>query len=202
MSVLLCREKCRRDALLGRFVPLCTVRLVATCWHWTHPGRYPLGSSVSCWHKLKCSQQGLVVLRLSPWVMAAHVITQCNYWIANDLPRLFVEPLYSTNSSFYKWGSVPVTINQSICCSLYFSIFNLHPQSDKAIVITDLFLLFEVAVVKRTSNDLAFRTLQNFSQVSQEKPAGQHTARHGLSPAVVCNNIPVSVEGLPNYYYS
>lgn len=188
--------------LLSRFVPLCTVRLVATCGHWAHPGRYPLGSSVSCWHKLKCSQQGLVVLRLSAWVMAAHVITQCNYWIANDLVRLFVEPLYSTNSSFYKWGLVPVTINQSVWCSLYFQHIEFTPIIDKPVVISGLFSLMNMAVVKCTFNDLAFRTFQNISQLSQEKPVLQQTAGHRLSPAVLSDSTPVGEEGLLNYFYS
>lgn len=37
-------------------------------------------------------------------------------------------------------------------------------------MITDLFLLLKVAMVKCTSKDLAFKTPQNFSQPSQEKP--------------------------------
>lgn len=115
-----------------------------------------------------CSRQGLVVLRLSLWVMAAGVITQCNYRIANDLLRLFVEQLYSTNSGFYKWGLVSVVINQITCFALYFQHIQFATQKDKLIVITGLFLLLKVAMVKCTSNDLTFEILQNFSQLPEE----------------------------------
>lgn len=108
----------------GGFVPLCTARLRAGL---SQADGYPLASSASCGQKLLLSA-GACCAGTVTVSNGAPVITQCSYWIENDLLRLFVEQLYSTNSGFYKWGLVSVVINQITCFALYFQHIQFVPQ--------------------------------------------------------------------------